>query len=1057
MKSMLTLGMLFLVGLSDIYAQQLQIKRSHAISTQNPSASSVPTTGTLNVIAIMVEFQPDTNRLTSGTGVFGANGMDGLPYLLREENTRVDPLPHNQEYFESHLEFVSNYYNRSSDSQLAINYRVLPTVYQLDKKMEEYSPIGETFTLEKIANLIQDSWTAVENSGGFDATGLDPENTAFVIFHAGIGRDVELTGTSLDITPFDIPSLYLKQSDLRELLDDQSFDGFDINGGTFRVTNSMVIPRTESRRGEDIQENEIVFPLSINGLLTASIGSHLGLPDLFNIETGEPAIGRFGLMDGAGFFSYNGLLPPEPSAWEKIFLGWETPFEITTETAGDILLPASSLNEPNSIAKYELSSSEYFLIENRHRDPENDGVTITTRKSDGTEVQQVFTNEDEDFVFQLAGFDTLLEAGTIIDVDNFDWSLPGGLDIGLDEKEGTDDDRFLNGGILIWHIDEAIIKEELQNLLPAVNTNGNRKGIDLEEGDGAQDIGRDPGLLDNSPSFGFAFDFWWAGNNYRVITATGTIDLNPDNIFGPNSFPNTNSNSGAKSFFELYDFSDNLPTASFKIRAISSAEFGFESMFSLITNFSDSNTPQNEYWDIYPLSIGFKQNTSDTLVVIPGSGNLYTLDHKNPILSEAKVFNTNSNQQPLLGNLFILGTNPSLSSESPAQVDLSSFNFDALGDTSTVWNVSTIANNAFISSQTGDSLHLDFTNTSLIISNGTEVTNNSSYDFRSEAVNGRLVGISGSTISFAGENISNFSAGTTNRSFAGLIKTNTSPFYYIFEDDEFILVDPANDDPFLTLFSEEKSEWPAITNEAYIYRVNKTESVIEGYNRTGALLKNMPIQSPDGIQFIGTPLIADITGDNTQDILVVGQDEFSVNIFAYETTGDLIPGFPLYVGNAIAKETQPIHPAFLENILYAVSHTGDLKAWKFNNFTTSQWPARYGKNQFNKASGDIDISGSNSTEFSILNDSETYNWPNPADEQTNIRFEVEAPGGTIEITIIDYSGRIVFERTIQANGGVPEELQVTTRNWASGAYFAMIKATVQGKSESKLIKIGVTH
>lgn len=131
-----------------------------------------------------------------------------------------------------------------------------------------------------------------------------------MIFHAGVGRDIELTGTNLDITPLDIPSLYLRKQNLASLLSEPSFQGFPVNDGTFRVTNSMVIPRTETRRGLDIQENEFAFPLSINGLLIASIGSHLGLPDLFNTETGDPGIGRFGLMDGAGFFSFNGLLPP---------------------------------------------------------------------------------------------------------------------------------------------------------------------------------------------------------------------------------------------------------------------------------------------------------------------------------------------------------------------------------------------------------------------------------------------------------------------------------------------------------------------------------------------------------------------------------------------------------------------------------------------------------------------------------------------------------------------------------------------------------------------------
>ena len=175
----------------------------------------------------------------------------------------------------------------------------------------------------------------------------------------------------------------------------------------------MLIPRTQSRRGTDISDNEIVFPLSINGLLCVFIGSYLGLPDLFNTENGQPAIGRFGLMDGAGFFAYNGLLPPEPSAWEKVFLGWETPVIISYDETNPIELVAGSLNEPNSIAKIELSSTEYFLIENRHRDPEllsetEASITLTTRTTDGNLVDKKFTNFDEDFIFQVSGFDTML-------------------------------------------------------------------------------------------------------------------------------------------------------------------------------------------------------------------------------------------------------------------------------------------------------------------------------------------------------------------------------------------------------------------------------------------------------------------------------------------------------------------------------------------------------------------------------------------------------------------------------------------------------------------------
>ncbi|MEX0719433.1 MAG: hypothetical protein WD059_02115 [Balneolaceae bacterium] len=1054
MKSMLIISMLFTFWEQDIFAQHIEIKRSHAIADIAPQFNHQPAVGTLNVVAIMVEFQPDDNRLTSGTGIFGDGG---LPYLENQPDFTIEPLPHDQNYFESHLEFAKNYYEKSSNDQLTIDYQVLPEVYRLPKQMEEYSPTGETFTNEKLAELTRDAWKQVEENGGFNAAGLDPEHTAFIIFHAGVGRDIELTGTNLDITPYDIPSIYLRKSDLQDLTDEPSFDGFPVNDGTFRITNSMILPRTESRRGLDIQDNEFVFPLSINGLVIASIGSHLGLPDLFNTETGDPAIGRFGLMDGAGFFSYHGLLPPEPSAWEKIYLGWETPFLIDVNTTGDITLPATSLNQPNSIAKYELSSSEYFLVENRHRDPDSTGITITTRRPDGSEVQQTFTNDDVEFVFQEAGFDSLLEAGVFVDADNFDFSLPGGLDIGEDGEEDTEDDRFLNGGMLIWHIDEAMIQSQLQ--AGRVNTDRSRRGVDLEEADGAQDIGPGiPGALDNSAAFGTAFDFWWSGNNYRVIAESGSETQLYENRFGPDTKPDNRSNSGSSSFFELYDFSDNLPVASFKIRRAEQDELIYEPVFSISYStlyFAPPNlfTPENSYWDYYPLSLGIYEAASDTLLVVPGASTVHFYDHINPKPRHIRLIGTSSNQQPFIGEDMVFATNPA----DQTQINLSSRSLDEEGHLTTNWGDTVQANNAFLSSQSGDTLFADFTDNAWLLEDGTEVSNPSSFDFTSEKVNGKYAAISGSTVIFIGDNLPDFTSNSQNRLFAGTIKTNTSLFYYIFEDNAFTLVNPEKDDPFLTLFEEESAEWPAIVDGLNIYRINSAESSIEGYNLNGGLLNNMPIKSPDDIQFIGTPLIADITGDNIQDIIVVGQDEVSLNIYGYETNGSVIEGFPLYVGNVTDKQTQPIHPVFYGDILYAVSHNADMKAWRFKHFTSSQWPTRYGEKTNNKVSAEVEFQDSPHNTFSVLNKTETYNWPNPANDLTNIRFEVARPGGTVEVKVITVSGRVIFEEKVESAGGFPQEIQVQTSGWGSGGYIALVKATVDGKTETKLVKIGVVH
>lgn len=1033
-------------------SQNVTLKRSHSISASQNNQIAVPTTGTLDVIAIMVEFQPDSNDLTSGTGVFDG----GLPYL-ENEPTNIDPLPHDQSYFEAHLEFAKNYFEKSSDNQLTIDYRVIPSVYRLDKEMKEYSPTGKTFTNEKLAQFIVDSWEKVDENNGFsgiDLSQYDPETTAFIIFHAGIGRDIELVGTSLDITPQDIPSITLKKNNLAELLDDPAFNGIPVSNGNFRITNSLILPRTESRRALDVQENEFVFPLSINGLLCASIGSHLGLPDLFNTETGDSGVGRFALMDGASFFSYQGLFPPEPSAWEKVFLGWTTPFEITAQTNDEISLTASSQNDLSNIAKYNISASEYFLIENRHRDINENGVTLTIRKNDGTDEEQTFTNDNETFLFQESDFDDLFEQGVLIDVSNFDWSLPGGLDIGLDNTEDTDDDRTLNGGILIWHIDESVIEKNLATGI-GINSNPDRRGVDLEEAEGSQDIGIPiDGALDNSAAFGIPFDFWWSGNNFRVISEGNQIQLY-ENQFTPQTFPNTNTNSGGKTFIRFFDFSDNLPTASFRIEKFTDQNSIYSPGFSLLRSNAEFATTSNSYHDYFPLSMGLHVAGADSFIVIPGQKDITALrisDSSVPVYEIA----TTSNQQPFISEKLITAVNPVKESN----FSITAFEWNAGNESfDQIWQVDTTANNAFLSSQNGDSLFLDFTTIALDPLSGTNLPKQSSSEFRTEINNSGVASISGQSVTFEGSEIIDFLSASTNRLYSGVIKGGMENLYYIFEDASFILADPTKNNPFTVIFNEPEAEWPAISKDLEIFRVNKIDNTLIGYNRNGAILDNMPIAASKNVQFIGTPLLADITGDNIQDILVVGQDEFSLNIFGYEKNGNLIEGFPLSVGAVESQDYQPIHPIFVDNVLYTSSHVGDIKAWKFNNFTSSEWPTRYGKNQFNKVSAEIntDNPGNNpDDEFSILNKNETYTWPNPADTETNLRFQTEG-AGQIEINIITQSGRVIFKNTYQTNGGVPEEILINTSTWGSGAYFAMVKATVDGKSESKLVKIAVVH
>jgi hypothetical protein len=1060
MKSMLVFSMLFVFyeHATPLQAQTMPAARNHAISASSPSLSDLQpldATGTLNVVAIMVEFQPDDDRLTTGTGIFGSNGMEGLPFLTRAEDVRIEPLPHDRAYFEAHLEFAKNYFERSSDGQLTINYRVLPDVYRLPNSMSYYSPTGETFTYEKLAVLAQDAWQQVENGPDFDGAGLDPENTAFVIFHAGVGRDIELTGTNLDITPYDIPSIYLRKNDLGALLDQQNFDGFSVNNGNLRITNSMIIPRTESRRGLDIQDNEFVLPLSINGLLVASIASHLGLPDLFNTETGEPGIGRFGLMDGAGFFAYNGLLPPEPSAWEKTYLGWETPFEADPSSNTPIELPAASLNSVNSIAKVSLSPSEYFLVENRHRDPLGNGLTLTIQTPQGNLIQQTFTNEDEDFVFQQEDFDKLLEAGVVIDASNFDFSLPGGLDTGQDSNN-PQDDRYLNGGMLIWHIDERVISQNLAS--GSVNADPDHRGIDLEEADGAQDIGfQIPGALNNNASFGTAFDFWWAGNDYRVILETGSEISLYENRFGPDTTPDNSSNSGSPSFFELYDFSDNLPVSSFSIRGADPYDNHYTSALNLQfdpdLDFFTSNDP---YYTSYPLSLTIYETQIDTFLIIPSSSGVLAVNLSGPTqdvfqLSDVPV------QQPYVGDLLILAEKPDLGD---TDINLAALVWNSQSNSfDTTWTSTVPANKGFLSSQSDQILHADHTNTGIDLTNGSTLILQPDPFQRSSIVGGVYAEITNSILTLSSDPDINVQLGSSNyREYVGSIQLGDQLLFFLLQDDSYSLLDTDAFNLITPIFEGPDMEWPALSENAGTYFIDRQHNQLVGLNRSGGIESNTPIPAPDQIKFIGTPLITGSTETGRKTFYIVGQNQNSFDLYAYDSEGNLLEGFPLYVGGAMGQDLQPIHPIIHNDELFAVSHDGNLRSWKLRNIQTTEWNSRYGEFRFNKHNANVQKSEpDDENSYGVLNKSETYNWPNPADDVTHLRFQIAPPGGTVEITIITAGGQIIFKNTYQSAGGFPEDIEIDTGNWQSGGYIARVKARVDGKTDSKIYKIGIVH
>lgn len=105
------------------------------------------------------------------------------------------------------------------------------------------------------------------------------------------------------------------------------------------------------------------------GVFAHEFGHAFGLPDLYDTDNDNgksSGIGTWGLM-GSGSWGGNGNTPSRPShmsVWEKDFLGWIDPVEISQNASSVSFATAAS--SPFA-AKVSVSNDLYYLIENRTR------------------------------------------------------------------------------------------------------------------------------------------------------------------------------------------------------------------------------------------------------------------------------------------------------------------------------------------------------------------------------------------------------------------------------------------------------------------------------------------------------------------------------------------------------------------------------------------------------------------------------------------------------------------------------------------------------------------
>lgn len=443
---------------------------------------------------------------------------------------------HDSVYFDHLLQDVADYYQDVSGGAFTLNYTIHPRVVNLPEPMSFYGnhPTEGEQPLLMAAGVV-DSLDSEIDFSLYDTV---------IMVHAGAGEETDILGDS----PEQIYSTYLDPRDFQTAFEDSLLAQPYLATGDHPegegLDHVLVLPETEY---QDLIQGFGGYFGSL-GVYCFEVGLRLGMLSLSDFTpAGRPdsqGIGEFGLM-GYGLFVGMGWIPPHPCAYNKVLMGWLDPLAVNPDVSGThFLTPCEDTAAPEAAIRVDITGQEYWLLAYRQQDPDGNRIFSHPGDLNGNNIPDFF---DADSQFGDGTPTGYFDPAT----DTRERLVGCEWDFFMSENSARGPyDKGAGSGVYIWHIDEGVVSWAFDQPSNFFNADPLRKSVDLEEGDGIQD------LDSKIPS---AYQLGGDDDSFRGEDSSE---------FGPVTSPATLTNGGARTGVRFSGFSNVVRDSSAFIASI---------------------------------------------------------------------------------------------------------------------------------------------------------------------------------------------------------------------------------------------------------------------------------------------------------------------------------------------------------------------------------------------------------------------------------------------------------------------------------------------------------